>query len=1067
MLTRSNNKNFRYSIRMTVVFIFLVTNILTASIAIGLQYYFSKKMATESAFSLYNVTAENTRGYLTLLDTKAVNASKILSKYSGLVDDGWVKGQSREFFAEVLLNSPVFYAIYVGFENGDLYELINLDADPVVRTQLHALPQDRWVVTTVRHNSEPRIRRYEFYDEAFNLRSVSQESSNYYATKRPWYINAKAQGIYKTDPYIFHTLKAPGQTYSTVISSTGAVLAIDIALTSLSRYLSQQKLSNDSEIYVHKTSGEIIASTLDKQQPDVLVDVKPIALTSMQKSVIAKHPVITIANSKGWAPIDFSVSGSPQGYVVDVVSLISKMTGFQFQYINGFRRLQLVDKFKNREIDMLPTAFKNADNERNGILSKPYLTLPFTLITKPDITTITNFRKLVGRKLAIVEGGAIIKGLRQNFPSIEIVEVTTLRGVIEAVRRGEVDAGLGIEQVFHSVSQQFFIDDIKYHHNFNFQPIELPDQVHFLLQHDNNELAEIINLAISNITLVQQQALEIKWFERKEEVSQKVRTRIVPYAELINVAKNLTRENALHMTKINGVEYFVFSKNIGLQAEESDVFSIVTPVDKVLGGSLNGVKRSIAVTVIGVIFMLPILWFFTSPIVNPIRLLIEQNNKIKTRRFKEIRQVESNIIEINELSVSFSDMSKSIQKQELAQQELLESFIRIISQAIDDKSPYTAGHCERVPELAMMLADFAANSDERPFSGFSFNESERREFNIAAWLHDCGKVTTPEHVIDKGTKLEVIYNRIHEIRMRFEVLWRDAEIDFLKHLNKEPSNIALLTERLSHKKASLINDFEFIANANVGGEFMVDNDIVRLKSLSSITWQRNFDDTLGLSPVEAARRQHRGGYFPVTETLLMDKAEHIIERDHEIKFDPKFNIKMEVPQHLYNNGELYNLSIVRGTLTTEDRFKINEHIISTIKMLESLPLPPELANVPRYASTHHETMEGTGYPRKLSAKDLSIPERIMVVADIFEALTAADRPYKAAKPVSVAIDILHKLALDNHIDMDIFRLLLSSGTYLQYAERFLPAEQLDQVDIDKYLTPRQKAQRNVNSVHIK
>jgi HD-GYP domain-containing protein (c-di-GMP phosphodiesterase class II) len=160
---------------------------------------------------------------------------------------------------------------------------------------------------------------------------------------------------------------------------------------------------------------------------------------------------------------------------------------------------------------------------------------------------------------------------------------------------------------------------------------------------------------------------------------------------------------------------------------------------------------------------------------------------------------------------------------------------------------------------------------------------------------------------------------------------------------------------------------------------------------------------------------------------------------------------MDVPQHLYNQGEVYNLSVSRGTLTDEDRFKINEHMISTIKMLESLPFPPELRNVPRYASTHHETMKGSGYPRKLPGEQLSIPERILAVADVFEALTASDRPYKKAKPVSVAIDILHKMVLDNHIDRDCFELFLREGVYLEYAQKFLAADQVDSVDLDQYL----------------
>ncbi|MEF1305654.1 HD domain-containing phosphohydrolase, partial [Vibrio owensii] len=180
--------------------------------------------------------------------------------------------------------------------------------------------------------------------------------------------------------------------------------------------------------------------------------------------------------------------------------------------------------------------------------------------------------------------------------------------------------------------------------------------------------------------------------------------------------------------------------------------------------------------------------------------------------------------------------------------------------------------------------------------------------------------------------------------------------------------------------------------------------------------------------------------------------EHIIKRIRPVEFAPEHGIQMQVPEHQYNMGEVYNLTISRGTLTPEDRFKINEHMISGIKMLEALPFPPELSNVPRYASTHHETLKGTGYPRKLSADDLSIPERILVIADIFEALTAGDRPYKKAKPVSVAIDIMYKMALDEHLDMDLFLLFLESGVYLEYAKKFMPETQVDEVDIQKYLS---------------
>jgi HD-GYP domain-containing protein (c-di-GMP phosphodiesterase class II) len=189
----------------------------------------------------------------------------------------------------------------------------------------------------------------------------------------------------------------------------------------------------------------------------------------------------------------------------------------------------------------------------------------------------------------------------------------------------------------------------------------------------------------------------------------------------------------------------------------------------------------------------------------------------------------------------------------------------------------------------------------------------------------------------------------------------------------------------------------------------------------------------------------------VTEYLLSDKPEHIVEREYAADYPPEFGINMKIPEHLYNLGEIYNLSVSRGTLTEEDRFKINEHMISTIKMLESLPFPDELKNVPRYASTHHETLKGSGYPRKLPGTQLSTPERILAIADIFEALTASDRPYKKAKTISEAIEIMHKMALDEHIDKDCFELFLRDKVYLRYARAFLPDSQIDDVSVKHYL----------------
>jgi HD-GYP domain-containing protein (c-di-GMP phosphodiesterase class II) len=464
------------------------------------------------------------------------------------------------------------------------------------------------------------------------------------------------------------------------------------------------------------------------------------------------------------------------------------------------------------------------------------------------------------------------------------------------------------------------------------------------------------------------------------------------------------------------------------------------------------------VTAACVFIFLPLTYVFLAPIIKPIHKLMEQNNKIRQRQYDQVKIESSRIKEIHLLGKSLNKMSHAIQTHEQKQTKLLESFIELIAQAIDDKSPYTAGHCKRVPDIGMRLAKAASACEQGTFRDFKIaNKEQEREFRMAAWLHDCGKITTPEHIVDKATKLETIYNRIHEIRMRFEVLYRDAIIEYHLRALSHPESKNFFKSELDNKIKQLHDDFAFIANCNQGSEFLEESSVKRLKSLSEITWTRYFDDKLGLSQIELAEKSSQSSNLPCTENLLADKEEHLQNRIHNMECAERFGIKMDIPALLANKGELYNLSISKGTLTKEDRFRINEHMISTIKMLDSLPFPDELANVPKWASTHHETLIGTGYPRKLRSEDLSIPERILAVADIFEALTASDRPYKKAKPLSESLKIMQFMVRDQHLDADVFELFLTSGVYLDYAKLHLHESQIDEVDVQELIATVQVA----------
>ena len=388
-----------------------------------------------------------------------------------------------------------------------------------------------------------------------------------------------------------------------------------------------------------------------------------------------------------------------------------------------------------------------------------------------------------------------------------------------------------------------------------------------------------------------------------------------------------------------------------------------------------------------------------------------------------------------------------------AQKILFEAFIKLIAGAIDAKSPYTGGHCARVPELTKMLARAACAEASGPYKDFALDEDEWEALHIAAWLHDCGKVTTPEYVVDKATKLETLYDRIHEVRMRFEVLKRDAEIASLKAIAAGEPELTV-KENLAVTLAQIDDDYNFIATCNEGGEFMAPEKLERLKHIAAQTWTRTLDDRIGISHEEKERKARTpAARLPVAEALLADRAEHVFERKAQDRMAPDnpWGFRMPVPELLYNRGELYNLGVARGTLAEEERYKINEHIVQTLIMLSQLPFPKHLRNVPEIAAGHHEKMDGSGYPRRLTRDEMSPLARMMAIADIFEALTAIDRPYKPGKKLSEAIKIMSLMKKEQHIDPDLFDLFLRAGVYREYAERFMKPELIDAVDIKAYL----------------
>ena len=334
-------------------------------------------------------------------------------------------------------------------------------------------------------------------------------------------------------------------------------------------------------------------------------------------------------------------------------------------------------------------------------------------------------------------------------------------------------------------------------------------------------------------------------------------------------------------------------------------------------------------------------------------------------------------------------------------EELFSTFAETIAMAIDEKSPHTGGHCKRVPALTLMLADAVNAISKGPLASFSMSDSDRHQLDIAGWLHDCGKIATPDHIMEKATKLETIFDRISFIDAKFEIISRDLKINYQEQIisamkNGKPVEVQQLERLLDTELKQVALDRALLQRINVGGEFLGDKELAQIERIA----------------------QHY----------------HLVIND--------------IRTPLLNDDEVENLSIRRGTLTAGQHDVMKRHMDVTKNILDALPFPKHLSKVSEYALGHHEKLDGTGYPRGLTKEQMSVPARLMAITDIFEALSAVDRPYKKAKPVSECLFILGTMVEKNHLDPDIFAVFIESGVYKNYISEYADPEQLDDVDLN-------------------
>jgi len=986
----------RYPLHVTIAFVFSALLLMVGLALISYNYHESRKMAMLGAEQLLARTSRHLETTVSDLYGPVRNlvdiSSRVLSTADTTLED---RLSSLTFLAEPLRRRPSISAVFIGYEDDDLFLVRSVDEGWRSRQDVTPPPGARFLVQSIEHrDAAPASEEWLFYDaELVLLDRLDLGATDFAPRSRAWYTQAMATDeAITTDFYVFYTTRETGLTVARQLAGGGAAVGADLALRDLEAALAHQRVTPSTRIAVLDPNGGVIALSETREEIPLVVDDGNARIDMPQISDL-NDPVYTYLGERLKA-------GDPRGRESAKIADRDWLISVSVISANPERDVFLAVLIPRDEL--LATILRVRNN--GTLISLGLLVGAVVLV----VWISRNISKSLG---SLVMEAEMVREFHFDTPidvRSRVREVDDLAATMGLMKSSiqqflDISQALSAEKDFHRILEMVLREAMK---------VSQAGGGAVLMMSEDHERLEVALMA-DGATGTFQDGIsgEIPLFEP---------VGLDPAADPSappSVDCHSARQGKV--VRIDDVRHHTAHNAAAVRARhDSDSFRTRSLLSVPLKNQLD--------EVIGVLQL--------------VKAADVHNESVGFRH-----EVTPYIEALSSDAAVALDLRRLLK----AQRDLLDSLIHMIAGAIDAKSPYTHGHCQRVPVAARMLAEAAQAEGEGSFADFNLGESDGYQLHLASWLHDCGKLTTPDHVVDKATKLETIYNRIHEVRMRFEVLWRDAEIDYYKGLAEGQVDMPELQKRLERRQAKIREDFEFIADCNLGDEFMSEAAKDRVTSIASTPWVRHLDDRLGLSHGELLTRGAELPQLPVTEPLLADKEEHIVPRPlGQNPFgDSPHDFRMEVPECQYNRGEVHNLCVSRGTLTAEERFKINEHVIQTIRMLEQLPFPRELRHVPDWAGNHHEKLDGTGYPRRLLAGDLSIPERIMAMADVFEALTARDRPYTAPRTLSKALGIMGSMCSQGHLCPDLFELLLTSGVYLAYGREFLDPEQLDEVDI--------------------
>lgn len=978
----------QYPLHIQVSTLFLTLILLCGGSLLSIGYLTSRDLINSMADDLSERISRETMGELQKILRPVDTVVNVLALDELAQARTLERRMARLPLVQNLLDRhPVLASVYVGYADGDFFMVRHIQSE-LERLQLNAPADTVYMVQSIERGPTSATGRYLYLDVGLRvLASVAQSEypKTYDPRQRSWYRQAaQAEKPVLTNPYLFFTDKQVGTTMALRARQPGVVVGADIQLQTLNTSLGKQKVSPGSQLALVDQKGTMFAHEDTFSLVHAPKNGAPPQLATLDTF---GAPVLQRIAEE----IDFQKLPS-SGWIRQTVDTASDTWKVAVNRLDVEGNMPLLMVIAIPQHELLAGAYAQIRIAATGTLLIVLLSIPITWWVARSIS-----RPLISlaRETDAIRQFEFGRPLNVHSHILEVGKLTeTISRMKRTIQRFlELSDAISAENNFDRLLPKL-LGEIA-------AAAEASSGILYL--NDPAGLVPICALGPEGQSL------------RGPELDQLHR---LPVSDTGNGTATATPGAAGPL--------------LGRALKEGQVQAAPLSTEDVAALGLTG-----AVYRGGQMHMVAVPLLNRRQELTGAMVLISSNPS------------EKDLISFIDAFSGTAAVSLEAQAMIKEQKDLFESFIRLVADAIDTKSAYTGGHCARVPELVKILAQAACDAKEGPYKAFHMSEGDWETLRIAAWLHDCGKVTTPEYVVDKATKLDTIHNRIHEVRTRFEVLKRDAQIRHLERLlaGHEPASSRRQLEQEWHE---IDADFALVAQCNEGSEMLPEEKCQALARIARRTWIRTIDNRLGLSHEEKIRLTAAGPTpLPAVETVLCDRTEHRIERSARdtIPTDNRWGFRMKVPPLLYNQGELYNLCVRKGTLTEEERYKINEHIVQTEIMLRKLPFPRHLQQVPAIAAAHHEKLDGSGYPKGLTAAQLTPQARMLAIADVFEALTATDRPYKKGMKLSAAIGVMAKMRDDHHIDADLFALFMCSGAYLLYAKQYMRPEQLDDVDI--------------------